>query len=265
MAKNDLVINKDKALIENGSPEDLQVLAEKKATEILQKIDESNARIAEANDAADKAKAMKSGGIFGGKTRIKADATANALVTTNKAVTEMNNLIQESVRFTCASVHFAQVMHKTMAFMMVQGFRDSNGNIKKLAGDSKRFAQQILDEADDFVQKQFKVESKQTELQEGIEANTQKIDKNRESIGINAKQIEGNRNIIDTHTKQIEYLQRKFDENDQLNKEQNAIIEKNMNELKSTAALKHLTFVLSVVALLISIGMLIFFVMHLYL
>lgn len=244
MATNDLIGSKDETLlVDEGYSGDLQALAERKATEILQNIEESNARIAEANDAAEKADAMGTG-FLGTKTRKKTDATAKALLVTNKAVSEMNNLIQESVRFTCTSIQFAQVMHKTMAYMIAQGFKARDGNITRLAGNSKKIAQQILDEADDFVKKQLKVEKQ--------------IGESRRDIDINAKQIGDNKVIIAIHTQQIEYLQRKFRENEQLDKEQNAIIEKNAKELKSNVVLKRLTFAFGIAAIVISIVSLVF-------
>jgi hypothetical protein len=260
---NKLIIEKKKTLIESGSPEDLQALAERKATEILQKIGETNARIAEAKEEADSAKAMKSGWF--GKTGKKADATANAVVATNAALSEMNNLIQESVRFTCASIQFAQVMHKTMSYMMVKGFRDNDGNVKKLAGDSKKFAQQILDEADNFVQKQLKVENKQAELMAKLKEKD-KIDREQSYRLENLQRLLAEKGQVDEKQEEeirllVEYTKQK----DVLDKKQNENIQKIMEKLQPGITRKKTALALSIIALIISVGALAFSVLCLYL
>ncbi|WP_059369502.1 hypothetical protein [Treponema endosymbiont of Eucomonympha sp.] len=167
MAKNSAT-NKDSRLIsQDMTPQELQALAENKSIEILQKINATTERIAGAKEVAENAAKMKAGWF--GKTGEKATATAKAVVATNEAISEMNNLLQESIRFTCSSIQFAQVMHKTMAHMMVEGFKDTDGQIIKLSGDSKEVVQSILDEADDFVKKQLAVEEKQAELEAKID------------------------------------------------------------------------------------------------
>jgi hypothetical protein len=148
----------------NPGLSELQEIAEKSATSILQKIKEREKSIAEAKSEAQLAADIKTGFWRIGNTDEKLDATANALVKTNAALAEMNDLIQESIKFTCTSLQFAQVMHKTMAHLMVTGFKDANGNIQNLAGESKEFVQLILDEAEDFVSKQQAVEERQTVL-----------------------------------------------------------------------------------------------------
>jgi hypothetical protein len=151
--------NNNTVVLENMTVEQLQRYAEQKSSEILLKIENSSKRIKESEDAAEKAKELKSGWF--GKTGKKTDQIAKGLFLTNAAVVEMNNLLQESIRFTCTSVQFAQVMHKTMASMVVSGFKDSNGNIHELDSSTQEFAQHILDEADDFTKKQLAVEKEQ--------------------------------------------------------------------------------------------------------
>ena len=125
-------------------PGELQAIAEKSAASILLKIKEREKSIRTAEDAAKNAAKIETGFFRIGKTDEKVDATANALIMTNAALAEMNDLIQESIKFTCTSIQFAQVMHKTMAHLMVSGFKDANGNIQQLAGESKEFVQLIF-------------------------------------------------------------------------------------------------------------------------
>ena len=145
---------------------ELQILAEHKTVEILGNIERVYERIKEATKQSEIAGKMKTGILRTGR---KATVTADALVKTNESMAEMNGLIRESVKFTCSSIEFARVMHKTMAHLISTGFRDANGNIIKLSGETKEFANMILESADDFVRKQEDVEKKQVELGHVIE------------------------------------------------------------------------------------------------
>jgi hypothetical protein len=275
------------------TPSELQKLAEDKSVEILQKIDATTARIAEAKQEGELAKDMKSG--WWGKTAKKADTTANAVVATNAALSEMNNLLQESIRFTCSSIQFAQVMHKTMAYMMVNGFKDANGQITKLSGDSKETVQLILDEADNFVTKQLAVETKQSEMHKRLdekdridEDQNQRLEKinyifenEREKI---KKTFEEKEQIDKDQSERLENLQRLLVEKDQidekqedkirllveytkqkdvLDKEQSENIKKIMEELKIGVTQKKNAQIFSIIALVISVGTLVFFIMRL--
>jgi hypothetical protein len=219
------------------APSDWQKLAEEKSVEILQKINATTERIAEAKQEAESAKAMKSGGFFGGKTRKKTDATANAVVATNAALSEMNNLIQESIRFTCSSIQFARAMHGAMAYMMVNGFKNANGQITQLSSDSKEAVQLILDEADDFIQKQFAVEKKQSEMQQWLDEQEKEI------------------RLLVEYTKQKDILDKEQDEN----------IQKIMDDLKSGNLHKKMALAFSIAALVISVGTLVFSMLRFYL
>jgi hypothetical protein len=276
------------------APHELQKLAEDKSVEILQKINTTTERIAEAKQEADLAKAMKSGWL--GKTRKKTDATANAVVATNAALSEMNNLVQESIRFTCSSIQFAQVMHKTMAYMMVNGFKDTSGQITQLSSESQGAVQLILDEADDFVTKQLAVEEKQAEMHRKLdeknkidEDQNQRLDKLKnifedERLKINKSFDEKNK-IDKEQSERLENLQKLLSEKDRLDekqereirllveytkqkdmldKEQNENIQKIMDELHSGVTQKKVVLVLSIIALSISVGTLLFTILRLY-
>ena len=270
------------------TPAEIQKLAKDKSVEILQKINATAKRIAEAKEEADSAKAMKSGWF--GKTRKKADATANAVVATNKALSEMNDLLQESIRFTCSSIEFAQAMHKTMAYMMVNGFKDANGKITRLSSDSKETVQLIIDEADDFVTKQLAVEKKQMEIHRRLDEKDEidakqsrlleelktifedeqekkdKIDR-EQSERLNELQslLSGKDQIDEKQENEIRLLVEYTKQKDVLDKEQSENIQKMMEGLKSGNFYKKTAFTLSIIALAISVGTLIFFILLLYL
>jgi hypothetical protein len=195
MAKKTALQTTAIALIpQDMTPRKLQALAENKSIEILQKINATTKRIAKAKKVAKNAAKMKTGWF--GKTEEKVTATAKSGVATNEAMSEMNNLLQESIRFTCSSIQFAQVMHKTMAHMMVKGFKDTDGQIIKLSGDSKEVVQSILDEADDFVKKQLAVEKKQADLEAKIDENAGRISENKGKIAENKVFIAQNKAVI---------------------------------------------------------------------
>jgi len=294
MAGNELIISEDKAIIENGSPEDLRALAAKKAAEIFQKISESNTRIADAKKEADAANAMETGWF--GKTGAKTNAIAKALVATEIALAEMNDLIQESVRFTCASIEFSRIMRETMARMMVEGFRDRDGNIKQLSHDSQEAVQSIIDDADNFVRQQHEVEKKQAELRRRLDEKDKfdaeqnqrleklkdifeterekinktfdkknKIDKEQSERLENLQKLLAEKNQIDEKQENeirllVEYTKQK----DILDKEQSGNIQKIMEELKLLRQ-KKTALVISIIALIISAGTLVFSVLRFYL
>jgi hypothetical protein len=231
------------------APAELQKLAEDKSVEILQKINATTERIAESKELAEDAKNMRSGWF--GKTRKKADATANAVVAANAALSEMNNLLQESIRFTCSSIQFAQVMHKTMAYMMLNGIKDTNGQITQLSNDSKEAVQLILDEADDFVTKQLAVEEKQSEMYRSLER--------LQNLFVEKEQID------EKQEKEIRLLVEYTKQKDVLDKEQGDNIQKITEELKLIITQKKAALVFSIFALVISLGTLGLFILRFYL
>jgi hypothetical protein len=291
----ELQITANGLMTQDMTVQELHTLAEHKSAEILQRINATTERIAEAKQSAEAAKSMKSGWF--GKTRKKTDATANAVVSTNAALSEMNTLLQESIRFTCSSIQFAQVMHKTMAYMMVNGFKDTDGKIKRLSGDSKEAVQLILDEADDFVKKQLAVERKQTELQVRLDEKD-KIDEEQnqrlerlhtifEDERSKIKNILDDKNKIDHEQserlneiaaildekgdidkKQEQAIQLLHDytkQKDILDKEQNENITKIIQELKAGVVQRKIAFIFSIIALVLSICTTAFFLLRLFL
>ena len=154
--------------IKSMDKKSLRAFAEKKSQEILIKIDQLSKRIQEAKEDAEDAQNMDTGGLFGGKTKKKATATAEALVRTSKVMAEMSKLIQESIKFTCLSVAFSTVMHQTMAAMVVNGFKGTSGKVVKLNEDSKEFAEMIISQAEDFTKKQLQIENLQNQQKKNI-------------------------------------------------------------------------------------------------
>ena len=143
----------------------MRTLVNKKSAEILSKVENVSRRIETSKKKAKEAGDMKTG-LF--KTRKKVNATADALVSTDEAVAEMNTLIQESIQFTCTSIEFSTAMHQSMAKMIAEGFKDSNGEIVKLNKTGEEYVNLIISEAEDFTIKQLEVEKLQAEQAERI-------------------------------------------------------------------------------------------------
>ena len=216
MENNSLVkSSQDYDAIRKMSKEELTKYAETKSKEILSLIDQSCKKVAAAKVDSVNAERMKIG--FWGRSKAKTDAVASALLRTNDAVAELANLQKEAITFTCVSVEFAHGMHQTMAKLMAVGFRDTNGNLRKLDKNTQEFAQQILDEAERFVKNQQAVESELNRQSESINAVAKVAEDNRrrltekddldkkqeESIAANRKSIDENHEAIDLNCTQI--------------------------------------------------------------
>ena len=186
MIEHELTVSKNEIVRPDITLDELKIIAEKKASFILQKISDSDERIKKAKEAGKGAQNMKTGWF--GRTSRKTDAVADGLVMTNEAVAEMNDLIQESIRFTCTSIQFAQIMQKVISDMMVSGFRDSNNNVQKMSESAKRAVQIVWNDTDDFVRKQLAVEKAHNEIRSRVDGNVSRIEENRSKINEN-KQI----------------------------------------------------------------------------
>lgn len=195
--------------LQKMSQKELENFAEEKSKLILEKIESSTQKIAEAKEQAEIASNM-SGGWFG-RTRRKADATADAVIATNEAVAEMNALLQESIRFTCVSIGFAQAMSKHISALMVKGFETSNGEYMKLSSDSKEQAMYIIQQADAFAKNQLEVETKQA--------------KQDEKIDIINKKLEEKDSLDDLQSKQIGQLSDRMNDKDEIDAEQSKRLE----------------------------------------
>lgn len=141
-------------------------LAEQASRDMLLKINEAAIRIENSKDEAEKAKNMKAGWF--GKTTKKADATADALVRANEAIAEMHALIQESVRYTQLNRQLSKAMHSALSKMIFEGFKNQDGELTHLNKSGDEMAQIILEEAENFSEKQLEIETLQARQAEEI-------------------------------------------------------------------------------------------------
>jgi hypothetical protein len=243
MAKNKELQTQNTALSQrNNTMRELQALAEQKSAEILQRINSTTERISKSKQAADLAKAMKSG-LFG-KTAKKTDATANAIVAANAALTEMNDLIQGSIELTCSSRQFAEFMIEEMSNEMINGIEDAGRKITEFSTETHEAMKVIIDATKEFVAKQKADEKRQKALEKKHSDLQLKLDeKDRE------------------HIKHIKKIQKTLAKKDLSDKEQAEIIQKITEELRIH---KIITLVLSITSLVISLGTLVFFIIQKY-
>ena len=205
------------------SPNELEEFAEEKAKVIIEKIELSTQMISEAKDAAEIAGNMKSGWF--GKTRKKSDATADAVIATNEAVAEMNELLQESIRFTCISLDLAKAMSEHMSALIVNGFKNREGKIIKLSADSEEQALYIIQQAETFAKNQLEVEMKQT-------VQDSKIDNLAEKVSSNARRLNEKDKIDAEQSKRLEELGALLNNKDLVDQKQEEAISKNSEAIK---------------------------------
>lgn len=205
------------------SQKELEKFAEEKSKIILEKIELSTQKILDAKDAAEAAKNMKTG--FFGKTKKKANATADAVIITNEAVAEMNELLQESIRFTCLSLSFAQAMSKHMSALIVNGFKNRDGEFVKLSADSEEQALYIVQQAEAFAKNQLEVEMKQA-------AQDSKIGTLADKVSSNESRLNEKDKIDAEQTQRLEELGAMLNNKDLVDQKQEEAIKKNEKSIK---------------------------------
>lgn len=193
-------------------------LAEQASQDILWKIKEASARIEDAKSEAEKAKTMSAGWF--GKTAKKTDATADALVRTNEAVADMHALVQESIRFTQLNGQLSKAMHLAMSKMVVEGFRDRDGEIVQLNDSGAEFAQILVDEAESFSEKQLEIETLQARQASEIRSVAEGSERLAEQLGqdierLKKENLDHSRHLKNIIIKKSDAILSRSDENDE--------------------------------------------------
>lgn len=157
----------DEKTLTQMSSDQLREYAEKKSKYILSKIEAAGEKIQKAKDAAEFAK-NDDNFHWWNKQSKKIDAHSDALVCINEAIAELNNLVRESIDFSCTTPAFAQIMTENLDKMLKEGFLDSNGELVKLSEDSEMQAGYILIQTKLFTQQQKKYQHEQSIQDEEI-------------------------------------------------------------------------------------------------
>lgn len=160
---------------EDLKPGDLKLYGERVASAILEKINDAAERIASAKYRSKRAADMDTG-LFGGTSK-KAKATSDALVATNEALHEMNELMRALIVYTQLNGKLSKVMNSAMARMIREGFNNHSGDLVELNKNGEEFAQLVMQEAEDFATRQLEIEilqQKQAEAIKSVEAGSDK-------------------------------------------------------------------------------------------
>lgn len=216
--------------IEKMTPNKVDELVSKKTKEILVNIQNCTNKIQEAKEAAEYAESMETGGFWGrGKrTAAKATATAEALMNTNEAVSELSNIVKESIAFTCLSMAFAQKMTDSIAQMMAEGFEDSNGNYITLSNDAKEQGEIILKQAKNYLNSQLQINELEARQKE-----QEIIDKQQdELIAKNSERLDEKEKIDELQTQRLEELGALLSNKDLVDQKQEEAILKNSEAVK---------------------------------
>ena len=235
--------------LEKMSSSELETFAEEKSKFILEKIELSTQKITDAKKTAVDAANMKSGWF--GKTKKKTDVTADAVIATNEAIGEMNELLQECIHFTCLSLSFAQAMSKHMSALIVKGFENRDGEFIKLSSDSEEQAKYIVQQAEAFAKNQLKVEIKQVAQDSKIENLADKISENENrlnekdnldseqsaDIAANRKRLDEKDRIDAVQTQRLEELSALLDNKGSIDQKQEEAISSLKSELKEKSLL----------------------------
>lgn len=149
--------------------EQMQKIAEKSARVIALKLEECAKNMEEAKKLANKAKNMEIGILdkitsSGNKKRF--DALSDSGISISEAMSQMKDLISEVVKFTCLSSAFAKEMNKAMAAILLNGFKDQNGNIKELSKNSKKEIEFIIKQAEETINQKKIIEKNQIEIKQ---------------------------------------------------------------------------------------------------
>ncbi len=222
--------------ISNKDPAYIRAYASIKAKEIIEKLDTAAKQLEQAETAAKNANDESDIGFFTNTGKEVARRSAKAIVETNKAVMQLNEIVRESIGIACISLEFANCMSEAIASMLVTGFTTRDGEFKKLSGTSKKQAEYILTQAKQFAQSQIQQEAQYQALQDRLTQNeglaeeqTCQINQLTDSVLQNAQRLDEKDSLDDKQSKQIEALGSE-------NKSQNERLEKLSSENQSQNA-----------------------------
>lgn len=131
----------------------------------------------------------------------RAKATVEGLVATNKAMEEMNKVLQGIVALTCCSTLYAKIMIESMGGILTEGFVNAAGQRQQLSESQKKLVEQLLFTTKQHAMKDMKDMEQDEKINQLFEllAKKDEIDlEQSEHIGKNAELIAQNQqNIFD--------------------------------------------------------------------
>lgn len=168
--------------IKNIPIDQLKEFAKTQANTILRQINKVSKDIEEAKKLSKKAEDSStdlshklSFGMFGeSATDKRSKLNTETNIMQNKAMDEMNKIIQQTIVLTTASIVFSKYMIEEMAAMMVNGFVDSDGKVKQLNEYSKKQVDFIIKQAKSALDRDIKNDERHEKNEKDI-ANLQDI------------------------------------------------------------------------------------------
>jgi hypothetical protein len=228
MSEEALIIRHDVDIVTHDEWISIEPSIKNTAVNIANSIKEAHSKIAKAKGLAKEAPNIKGGFLGFGKQKKITSALSESQVITNEAVTDLAELVQQSIGFTLQSVKTASNMQKALAYLAVNGIRDANGRVETLSTEVTESINEIIDSAQSFLQQQ-------AELNERLEDQEAKDEEQDVAIKSMDKALKHFSENSICHELKLTNLQKLID-NNQSNAERNrrkleSLIEKNISSV----------------------------------
>lgn len=228
-----------------GDPQALQKAVKSHIVEIFSMIEQQTRRIEKAQSFAQEAnnisqkdtwvnwlKQRVPGSILGiNIEKERAILMGEALVATNEAVAETNKLIQRLVVFICGQIEYARLMATTMAGILTKGFEDKDGHIIRLSEHAKEVTQILIQQAQDYIQKETIYEERQKNQEKDIEENRFLIEENTEKLNKIFSVLDDKSNIDERQEQRLDSIQEALERKREVDSKQEEQIQKNTQDI----------------------------------
>ncbi|WP_145414957.1 hypothetical protein [Paenibacillus xylanexedens] len=206
MVESSMIINRNTSLANQDEWENINPEFKEMANKVAISINEAHNKIAKAKKLAKDAQNIKGGFLGIGKQKKVNTSLSESQIITNEALTDLSELIQQSIRFTLQSVKTASNMQKALAYVAVNGIRDTNGRVEDLSAECAESIDLIIESAQDFLQQQ-------SEFSDQIEAQFVKDREQDEELYFVKNTLEQFADTVKNHELWISNLQKKLDGN----------------------------------------------------
>ena len=210
---------------------DLDKYTKEVAKKIVEKIHSISQDIQEAQDLNDQASTMEIKGdlknklSFGfiGKSKTdklndKQNLSNKAQAKQSKAILHMNELIQESIKFTCCSMVFANRMVEYLSHFVLKGFKDKDGYLINLNNKATEMVEHMMSSIQKGIDREMRVDKKMASIGERLDAKD-KLDEQQN------KDIEDLQKKVESKKLKIDQIEKELDAKDELDEQQSRDIE----------------------------------------
>ena len=210
---------------------DLNKYAKKIAKKIVEKIHSISQDIQEAQDLNDQASKMETKGDFFsfigiGKSQVdkldeKQNLSNKAQTKQSKAILHMNDLIQESVKFTCCSMALSNRMVEYLGHFLLEGLKDKDGHLINLGSKATKMVEHMMTSIRQGIDRDIKVDSKMASISE-------RLDEKDELDEQQSRDIKDLQEKVENKKQKIDQIEKELDEKDILDDRQ----DRDINDLK---------------------------------